>query len=40
MNDQNPNDPLDADAAVLYLKNYNNFLEKASLYTSFYANNS
>lgn len=40
MNDQNPNDPLDADAAELYLKNYNKFLEKASLYTSFYANNS
>ncbi|ALH22960.1 ubiquitin conjugating enzyme E2 [Chrysochromulina ericina virus CeV-01B] len=40
MNDQNPNDPLDADAAELYLKNYNNFYEQASLYTSLYANNS
>jgi len=40
MNDQNPNDPLDADAAELYLKNHNKFLEQASLYTSLYANNS
>ncbi len=40
MNDQNPNDPLDADAAELYLKNHNKFLEQASVYTSLYANNS
>ena len=40
MNDQNPNDPLDTDAAELYLKNHNNFLEQASLYTSLYAINS
>jgi len=38
MNDQNPNDPLNADAAELYLKNYNNFLEQAYLHTSLYAN--
>ena len=39
MNDQNPNDPLDSDAAELYLKNYNKFNEQALLYTSLYASN-
>ncbi len=39
MNDQNPNDPLDSDAAELYLKNHNKFNEQALLYTSLYASN-
>jgi ubiquitin-conjugating enzyme E2 D/E len=37
LNDQNPNDPLDSDAAELYLKNHNKFYEQALLYTSLYA---
>ncbi len=39
MNDQNPNDPLDSDAAELYLKDYNKFLEQAAFYTTMYASN-
>jgi len=39
MNDQNPNDPLDPDAAELYLKDYNKFLEQAAFYTTMYASN-
>ena len=39
MNDQNPNDPLDSDAAELYLKNHSKFLEQATFYTTMYASN-
>ena len=39
MNDQNPNDPLDSDAAELYLKNHSKFLEQATIYTTMYASN-
>ena len=37
MNDQNPNDPLDSQAADLYLKNNALFLETAKNYTLKYA---
>ena len=39
MNDQNPNDPLDSDAAELYIKDYNQFLAQATLFTTLYASN-
>ena len=39
MNDQNPNDPLDSDAAELYLKDHNKFLEQATFYTTMWATN-
>ncbi len=37
MDDQNPNDPLELDAANLYLKNKQEFIETAKTYTLQYA---
>ena len=38
LDDQNPNDPLEPEIANLYIKNNNEFIIKAKLYTHLYAN--
>lgn len=38
LDDQNPNDPLEPEIANLYIKNNNEFIKKAKLYTHLYAN--
>ena len=38
LDDQNPNDPLEAEIANLYIDNKEEFIKKAKLYTHMYAN--